>query len=53
MNSGYEKADSLVSVRPQFSQLSGSERPEGDDALDTSAEGRPLSPDVPADPTRA
>ena len=51
MNSGYEKADSLVSLRSQFSHLSGSEHPSGDDALDTAAEGRPSSPDVPADPT--
>ena len=50
MNVSYEEAGSLVSGQPHFSPLSVSEHPDGDDALDTVAEGRPLSPDVPAYP---
>ena len=48
MKSGYEDAASLVSRPPLFPEISASEHLDGDEALDTVAEGRLPSPDVPA-----
>ena len=48
MKSGYEDAASLVSRQPLFPEISTSEHLDGDEVLDTDAEGRLHSPNVPA-----
>ena len=48
MKLGYEDAASLVSRQPLFPEISTSEHLDGDEVLDTDAEGRLHNPNVPA-----